>query len=524
MIKETEKFNRNPKCNCPVAVIDIGSSSIRMDIAEVSLDGTVRMLDSLQQEVSLGSDTFTQGTISQESIENCVTVLKSFKTILNEYHIYESYRVRAVATSAVREALNRDTVLDRLYLATGINVVAIDDAEVNRYTYISLSPYLRNNPSLKSGQTIIVEVGAGSTELMLLKHGKIAFSHSYRLGSLRMRENFEQHGAPEYRMTDAMRIQIDNTIGSMSTDLPTRGRISFLAIGGVARFAASHLVPGAIDDSLTRIPVQSLNNFTERLIKLSTDELVQQYHLSFPDAETVIPSLLTYLRMAHELKTRYIYVSHCTMRDGILVDITGINPWVTEIEDQVLNSALQIGKKYQYDEAHAKKVCDLSRTLFDALKREHQLNKRDKLILSVASLLHEIGLFVSNRNHHKHAMYLIANSSIFGLNEHEVRQASLVARYHRKSLPKPSHSEYVSLLREQRITVNKLASILRIADALDRSHHSLINDFTISIDDNKLIIAVPEIIDLTLEQLALSEKGNMLQQVYGLEVHLQTLT
>ncbi|MBD3322433.1 MAG: exopolyphosphatase [Chitinivibrionales bacterium] len=492
-----------------------------MAIAQVEPDDSLRMLESLQQEVSLGSDTFTMGHIGNASIEECVSALKSFTRVLQEYGVTHRDQIKAVATSAVREASNRELFLDRIYSATGIEVEPIDDAEVNRYTFLSLQPLLQAEPSLKYANVLIIEVGGGSTETIVVKKGSVAFSHSYRLGSFRMRETFEKYGAADSRLVEAMENQIQRTVKAILKKAGIHGKPSLLAIGGDARFAAAQLIPGWDLGTPAKLPVSSLANFTRRLTGLSVDELVQKYHLSFPDAETLVPALLTYARLAAALRVQHILVASITMRNGILQEMVSGDAWTKEFQNQIIHSATELAKKYEVDLRHAKQVCKYCRILFTQLQDIHRLSERYNLILRVGALLHESGLFISSRSHHKHSFYLIQNSNLFGFGSKDILLTALVARYHRKATPKPSHEGYMSLDRDSRIAVTKSASLLRIADSLDRSYNQRIRDIEIVRENGHAIIVTKGAGDITLEQMALREKGDLFKQMFGMEIFLK---
>ena len=165
-----------------VAVIEVGTTSIRMAIAEVQATGSIRMLEALSQGVSLGKDSFTRGEIGKQTIEDCVRVLRAYRRKLEEYGVRQVDQLRVVATSAVREALNQMAFVDRIYIATGLTVQPIDEAEVHRITYRSIQPLLVAEPRFTDAHTIICEVGGGSTELLVVERGNVRYSHSYRLG------------------------------------------------------------------------------------------------------------------------------------------------------------------------------------------------------------------------------------------------------------------------------------------------------------------------------------------------------
>jgi exopolyphosphatase / guanosine-5'-triphosphate,3'-diphosphate pyrophosphatase len=194
---------------------------------------------------------------------------------------------------------------------------------------------------------------------------------------------------------------------------------------------------------------------------------------------------------------------------------------VSAFGDQIIEPAREVGRKYQTSEAHGEHVAQLCRTLFATLHPEHKLNPWHELLLIVAALLHEIGHFVSERSHHKHAMYLIANSELFGLSRRDRLVVALLARYHRRSSPKPTHEGYMDLDKEDRVVVVKLAAILRVADALDSSYSQRVREIRCVREPGRLIIETPGVVDLSMETLSLRGKATMFQDVYGMEVVLR---
>jgi exopolyphosphatase/guanosine-5'-triphosphate,3'-diphosphate pyrophosphatase len=182
---------------------------------------------------------------------------------------------------------------------------------------------------------------------------------------------------------------------------------------------------------------------------------------------------------------------------------------------------MDLGRKFNYDEAHAAHVAQLCSTLFNRLKEEHQLSPRYEVILQVAALLHEIGLFVSNRSYHKHSLYLIRNSELFGLGKKDLLLAALVARYHRRASPQPTHEGYAMLDRDERVAVAKMAAILRVADALDESRSQRIHEIQTEREGDRLVISVPMVEDLSMENLALKQSGGLFEETFGTPVLLR---
>jgi len=505
----------------PVAVIDIGATSIRMAIAQINAEGRIENLESLSQAVSLGKDVFTKRAISKSAIEECVRVLSMYREKLGEYRITSDAQIRAIATSAVREAANRDAFVDRVYIATGIRIDVIDEADVNRFTYLSILPLLKQDVLLCERPTLVVEVGGGITKMLVIRGANVEYSGSFWLGSLRMREMLEGAHAATSSTLEIMHGQIDRTLDQVRYELPAREGLEMVALGGEIRFAASQLLPDWDQEGLTRLPVGSLSHFTDHLLSLSVDDVVRKYRITYQDAETLAPALLAYVKLARMFNEAELSIATITLRDGLLREMAVTGSWTEEFQQQIVRSALALGNKYEFNEAHARQVADLSRLLFRALQPEHKLDPRYELLLYIAALLHEIGLYVSNQMHHKHSMYLIQNSELFGLGRKDILLVALVARYHRRASPKPVHEGYSTLDLENRIIVAKLAAILRVADALERSHSQRVRDVQVKRQGDVLILSVPHVPDLALEQLALSQKGGMFEDVYGMRILLR---
>ena len=208
-IRRTSTVTESPRM---VAVIDIGATSVRMAIAEIRSGGEVRTLDTLVQSVDLGRDVFESRRLSRKSIEKAASVLKQYQRVLREYGITSGSDVRVVATSAVREASNRLAFTDRIFVVTGLNVEQLEEAEVNRITYMGVMPHLKAQKGLANGKSIVVEVGGGSTELLVVRGGNVLHSQSYRLGSLRLLKTLESGRITTLRRRTILSSHIARTL------------------------------------------------------------------------------------------------------------------------------------------------------------------------------------------------------------------------------------------------------------------------------------------------------------------------
>jgi len=506
----------------PLAVIELGTSAIRMAVGESDGTSKVRVLEQLVRGLSLGKDTFTQGEIQRKTLQETIKILKSYRRKLKEYQCSDPKHIRIVATSAVREASNRIEVLDRIYTATGLTVEMIDDAEIARVTYLGVRPLLQNDATLADGLTIVAEVGGGNTEVLVLKGKDILHSQPYRLGSLRLQQMLLHSQTTRSRMGSIMIGQIDRTLEPLLDVVPKGRRAEFVALGGDMRFAARVLDVNLHESGLNRILVEDLDKLTNKLLSMTVDRIMRKYHLELSQAETLVPALLSNLRLAQLLECSQILITGLNLRDALLQGMLRSNDWSADFCDQIVNSATELARKYQVDLQHARHVADLARTLFRSLQSEHRMDARCETLLYVAALLHEIGQFVGVSGYHKHSHYLISHSELFGLNEQDQQLVAMIARYHRRAAPKPTHEIFARLERDNRVVVSRLAGILRVAVALDHTGSQRVRDIDCTIERHRLVITVLNSAgDLSLERMELRQKALLLEDTFGLSVLLR---
>ncbi|MCX6545996.1 MAG: HD domain-containing protein [Acidobacteria bacterium] len=509
----SDESTPNPEA---VAVIDIGASAVRLVVAEVRPGQRPFLIEEASRGVLLGKDTFSSGKIGAPSMEAALKALEGFRRLMDTYGVA---RYRAVATSAVREASNSDTFLDRVQLRTGLLIEIIDGSEESRLTYLAVRDRLKGHPALDAPHTLLVEVGGGSADLTLLESAKPKYSGVYALGSVRMRQGLAAAQRPHDRSVRVMSRHIANIVTDICNEMPLRKAEHVIALGQDVRFVAQELVD-APEGHVREVPREAFLEFCSRIEKLDEDELVDRYGLSPVDAETLVPALLVYRALLVETAAAAVIVPDVSLRVGLLTDLVGagVEGDLTDFGAQALASAESLGEKYRYDARHARAVASLATRLFDQLQEEHGLSRRDRLLLEVTALLHDIGLFVGLRAHHKHAQYLISASEIFGLTSDDKDVIANVARYHRRALPQRSHLPYIALDRQDRVRVNKLAAILRVANALDAEHAQKIRNLTLRREENGWVLDVDGTGDLSLERMASEARADLFLDVFGMRL------
>ncbi|MFZ3111292.1 MAG: HD domain-containing protein [Rectinemataceae bacterium] len=501
----------------PVAAIEIGSTGIRLLVAAIEAAGSIKVLDRAGKPSRIGRDVFTQGSIGREAIRETIAVLASFRELLSGYGIFPD-ETKVIATSALREASNRDTFVDRVALQTGFKIRIVEDIEENHLMYLAVQQALQDERRLLSrSNAMILEVGGGTTEVMILRRGKMVSSHSLHIGTLRLDEQMREAGASKNYLQEYLESNIKTACDLMAEDIPLESIKSFIVIGADARFAA-YCVSGKDFGTYSLLERDHFIAFAESISKLSIEECIATYQLPWAEAEGLAPGLAIESLFLARTGAELVVVPNVSIREGLLLaEVRGLDPGVEEeLRQQIIASARALGKRYRYDSAHAGSVGALSLAIFDTLSKEHGMGRHERLLLETAAILHDVGTYIRSSGHHRHGEYIVSNSEIFGLNRSDINIISNVVRYHRRTPPAPTHVNYISLPREDRIVVMKLSAILRVADALDRNHSGRVADATFDKSGDKFIIRSARNLDFSLERLSLADKGDLFEDVFGL--------
>jgi exopolyphosphatase / guanosine-5'-triphosphate,3'-diphosphate pyrophosphatase len=365
-----------------------------------------------------------------------------------------------------------------------------------------------------------VEVGGGSADISFLRKGQPIHSGAYPLGAVRIRQGVATwHGSLEQAVR-LMRRHIHNVVDDIRRDLPLREAAHFIALGADARFAAERMLSEAPKEGPPVLAREPFLAFCDQIAAYDVDHLLEKYHLPQAEAETLVPALLAYRELLLETAAQGITVPDASLRSGLLLDLTRGEDVqsIADFSRQALASAAALGEKYRWDVAHSRKVAELAVRLFDELRGEHGLGDRERLLLEVAALLHDVGNYIGLRGHHKHTWYILAESEIFGLSQDDMAVVANVARYHRRALPQKSHLPYMALDRASRVTVNKLSAILRLANALDADHLQKVKEVRLLKEGDEWALEVEGAGDFTMERLASMARSDLLTEVFGRKV------
>jgi exopolyphosphatase/guanosine-5'-triphosphate,3'-diphosphate pyrophosphatase len=499
------------------AAIDIGSNAVRMTIAERRKGGGFRVLRMDRASIRLGHDVFSTGRISERAAADLARALAGFARQIRSQRVRI---VRAVATSALREASNRQAVLKRISRALGHPVEAISGLEegelIRRAVQEKLD--LAREPS-----SLLVELGGGSAEVTLLVRGQPQFAECLKVGAVRLLEILDSRN--NGRFDRLVQGHCQRIVDRLKQHLPLKHVGLLVGTGGnieeIARLGKGKRLPRGAG---LKLKAGNLAKVAARLARHSVAERVERLGLRPDRADVILPASLFYQQMLRSLRMDSILVPFASLREGMLLELFSSQlPGEADfsLRQRVLEEAVPYAARWRVDSGHSAQVRRLALELFDGLASLHKLDNRQRLLLELAAWFHDSGYYISSGAHHKHSQYLVRQMDLPGLSRKEVEMAAMVARYHRRAFPKPSHSDYSSLTGRDRQVVWRLGGMLRLADVLDREHQSKVQGLRLWVGKKDLEITCLSRRELFLDSAEVKEKSRLFEKAFGRRVVLR---
>jgi exopolyphosphatase/guanosine-5'-triphosphate,3'-diphosphate pyrophosphatase len=501
------------------AAVDIGSNSVRMMAAEVS-HGETNILTQDRQVTRLGAGVFRDGRIGGEALDLlCATLAR----MSGGYRGLDMVAVRAVATSAVRDASNQAEFLQRAGQALGTNVEIISGPEEARLVHLGVEARW---PRPKE-RTLIIDVGGGSAEAIISQNGQLLDAVSRPLGAVRLTELFLKTDPPkpeELRRLDAYLqeklLPFQKRHGAEKFD-----RVLATSATAAAVVCAVNQIPRARREEADRLRA-STSQLRELYATLSSSDVNARRKLAGigpKRAEIVTAGAAVFLRALELFGHRSLYYCAAGVRDGIIADLAarGVGRELSQLSAEQRALVEGMAARYEVSLKHARHVARLAHRLFELLQPLHRLAPAAGKLLEASAYLHDLGHFVSGTGHHKHTAYLVANSDMPGFTDSERLTIAALCRFHRKSMPQPRHSHFQALDTDSKRAVLFLAPLLRVADALDRGHAQRVRDLSSAIKDGNISLLVEAGNDADLEIWAANEAAKTFPESYSKIIALQ---
>lgn len=510
--------------NAPkIAAIDVGTNSFHLIIVSVDHRGIMQVFYKEKEVVRLGCCAGDMKELQEDAIQRGIDALNRFALLAHS----ESAEICAVATSAVREAANKEDFVQRVNKETGISIEVVSGIEEGRLIYLGAIHAL----PIENQKVLIIDIGGGSTETIIGFKGEVKYIHSEKLGAIRINQQFFPDGNISDESINSCRDYIKGSwaptmkrlieIG-FETVIGTSGTIINLVI--MALLARNETLPEELNgNSVSR---EELLNIIGEIISYKTSEERKLIPGLDPTrADIIVGGALIIENAIKSLNIQSITISSYALREGIVFNTIQKNIALLE-QHQLSNLRYQtiynIGERYNFFLEHSEHVKNLSLEIFDGLKLIHKLGYKEREWLEAAALLHDVGFYISKDQHHKHSYYLISHCDMPGFTKDESEIIANIARYHRKSFPKKKHLNFNKLNKEKKNTVKILAGILRIAEGIDRRQLKVVKNIKVAHSNKDISITlIPNSKDIfpDIELWGANRRKSLLEEIFNIDIN-----
>ncbi len=504
-----------------LAALDIGTNSFHLVVARV-LDNGYEIVTREKETVRLGHGGGDMKELSTDAIDRGISSLRRMQRIAAAHDA----PVRAVATSAVREAHNADVFLTRARREAKVDIEVISGLEEARLIHLGV---LQAVPAFEQ-RLILIDIGGGSTEVLVGERGETLAARSFKLGAVRLTDRFFAGGTTTSESVSECRSYIRSILATFDRDVEELGFDIAIASSGTAETIA-RIIHAARDDTALHtfnrfeFTVSELQSITESLAKKrSSDDRRSTPGLDPARADIIVAGALVLEGVADIFGIKSFVFSEAALREGVLLDT------IARLQDGALHhlrdvsrrSIRALAERCDDDLTHSAHVAALALQLFDATESLHGLPADAREYLEAGALLANVGLVISHSKHHIHSYYVIRNSELTGLTDTEIEIIAQIARYHRKSAPKAGHTEFGRLSSDHQRLVKTLAGILRVAIGLDRTHDGRVRSLMAHVRRDRLVIEAlaKRGKEISLELYTANERSNLLEEVLGQRVDI----
>lgn len=506
--------------------IDVGTNSIHLVVVEFDATfDTSRVIYKGRAMVRLGSnDALERGRLSEKAMARGTEAIATF---VDAARMRGAERIRAVATSAVREADNGDAFRAHVEAQTGIALEILDPSEEARLIHLGVA----GGVPIYDRLACIIDVGGGSTEIIVADGDRPHLLESVKLGSLRLYDQFMREASSPARAARALDAHVRDVLGpvierarhyQLDLCIGTSGTVMGLAaLDAAQRGLEIKRVHGY------RLTRERLETLQRQMLGMTESERRKMPGMNPRRADIIVAGNAVLIGALAQLGMEEITVCERALRDGIIVDLVAQDRVLAQRlgDERVrrLEALEALAQKYEHFGVHQRHVARLALRLFERLADVHGLFAADREILYAAAILHSIGHFVAESGNHKHAAYLIRNSALDGWRKDEIERIALITRYYRKSMPKLTHPDFAALSADDRARLERLAALLRLADGLDARHLGLVNDLAIRREDGHVVVEVQAEGDVSGELAAAMLKADLFERTFGYRIALESI-
>ena len=498
------------------AAIDVGSYELAMKIYEVSVKNGIREIDDIRHRIDLGTDTFTTGKISYERVDELCRVLRDYAGIMKEYRVEE---YKAYGTSAIRETENTMIVLDQIAQRTGIHVEVLSNSEQRFLDYKAIAAKGEEFNRVIEHGAAIVDIGGGSIQVSLFEKDTLVTTQNMRLGVLRLQDQIARlnirPGQYETILDEMISAQL-----SVFKKLYLKDR-EIETVIVVDDYISAVVGKNIHGMEQNRIEAAAMEQFLQRVKERSHQEVARRLDMPEENIPLLFISGAMINRIAKVMNAKFIWAPGATLCDGIAYEYGEKNGFLKsghDFEQDIIACAQNISKRYMGSKRRSETLEQIALTIYDSMKKMHGLGKRERLLLQIATLLHDCGKYISLVNLGECSYNIIMSTEIIGLSHMEREIVANVVKYNHMEF---DYYEVMgkegTLDRQSYLTIAKLTAILKIANGLDRSHKQKFKDVKTAVKDQQLIITVDTSVDITLEKGLFQKRAEFFEEVYSVK-------
>ncbi len=495
------------------AAIYVGSYEVSLKIFEISEKRKIRTVDFIRSRVELGKDVFHGGGVGYELVDDVCDVMLEFCGIMDGYRVdaYEAY-----AGPALYHAANCLFVLDQIERRTGIRLKLLRNSE-HRFLSYKCATSKPEFDRMTGESAAFVNVGGGELQITLFVHGAVLTTQHLVLGTMRLAQLFPNGSMRPEHMRKQMKELIDKEMSVFKAQYYQNRTIKYLILTG----DYSTEIMRCMDKNLDNMTVdaEKLSGYLKHLEKKDNEQIAEALGLSDDSDRLLIPSIILYRRIVETLSADAVWVPGIDISDGIVYDYALRHRYMKPVHDfekDVLSAAHSLSQRYMSYSPHIDALVEMSSLIYDAMKKTHGMGRHEKLLLQTAAILHDCGKYVSFANAPQCAYDIILASEIMGLSHLDRVIVASIVKYN--TYPLAPYEQVSDVLdRDSYLIVAKCAAILRVANAMDRSHKQKFKNVRAVRKGKQLVISVETSDGMMLEKTMFDTKAGMFEDVFSMQ-------
>ena len=498
------------------AAIDIGSYEVSMKIFELSKKIGFRELNDVRYSLELGKGVYSNGKLDTQMLDVLCETLNDFKRMMQDFGVVE---YRACGTSALRELANPLIIVEQIYRRTGFKVEILSNAEQHFLGYKSIAAIERGFKKMIQKGTAILDVGGGSLQVSLFDKDALVTTQSLKMGSLRIRQRLQELEKTTIHYDKLVEEFIRNDLTNFQRlYLKDRDIKNVILMGD---FITDMIFQEEMKDKI--ITRDEFMKRYENTVDKTEDVLAQEMEIDPEYASLVVPTMVVCRSFIDIFQAEALWAPGVSLLDGIAYDYAEKKKFIRSVhnfENDILVTSKNIAKRYSSSKSHIQGTMNLCLNIFDSMKKVHGMGNRERLLIQIAALLHDCGKYISMGNVSECSYQIIMSTEIIGLSSLERKMIAYAVRYNTTAFV---YYDEIQMLgagidRESYIKIAKMTAILRLANAMDRSHCQKVKGIKTVLKDRELQMVMDSSQDISLELGLLQDKVAFFEEVFGIRL------